>query len=218
MNICMIPVRKGSQRLAKKNYLQLNGKAVYEIAIEKALSVNLFDKVVLNTDDPNLESAVTKFDIDFYLREPRLASSEATSEMVVLDFFKKYKCNRVFWLNTVSPLQTIEDIKNFFNKTIDDDVQSSVAVSKHQVHVTFKGQPINFDWDQNFAKTQDMTPVLSFNYSMMSWHKDEIEMLEGGQLFNDSTMMIESSIWSSILLKSKEDFDLIEKLATISPN
>ena len=63
-----------------------------------------------------------------------------------------------------------------------------------------------------------MTPVLSFNYSMMSWHKDEIEMLEGGQLFNDSTMMIESSIWSSILLKSKEDFDLIEKLATISPN
>lgn len=218
MNICMIPVRKGSQRLAKKNYLQINGKAVYEIAIEKALSVNLFDKVVLNTDDPILESVVKKFGIDFYLRESQLASSEATSEMVVLDFFKQYNCDRVFWLNTVSPLQTINDIKNFFNQTIDDNASSSVAVSKHQVHATFKGEPINYEWDQNFAKTQDMTPVLSFNYSMMSWHKNEIEMLENGQLFNDSTTMIESSIWSNILLKSKQDFDLIEKLSAVSPN
>ena len=63
-----------------------------------------------------------------------------------------------------------------------------------------------------------MTPVLSFNYSMMSWHKNEIEMLESGQLFNDTTTMIESSIWSNILLKSKEDFDLIEKLSAVSPN
>ena len=215
MNICMIPVRKGSQRLAKKNYLQINGNTVYEMAIEKALSVKLFDKVVLNTDDPTLESVVAKFGIDFYLRESILASSEATSEMVVLDFFKQYDCDRVFWLNTVSPLQTLSDIKNFFNKTIDENASSSVAVTKHQVHASFKGKPINFDWDENFAKTQDMTPVMSFNYSMMSWHKSQIEMLANGQLFNDLTMMIESSIWSSILLKTKRDFDLIEKLATI---
>ena len=90
-----------------------------------------------------------------------------------------------------------------------------MAVTKHQVHASFKGKPINFDWDENFAKTQDMTPVMSFNYSMMSWHKSQIEMLANGQLFNDLTMMIESSIWSSILLKTKRDFDLIEKLATI---
>ncbi|MEC7479798.1 MAG: hypothetical protein VX562_02585 [Pseudomonadota bacterium] len=211
----MIPVRKGSQRLAKKNYLQINGNTVYEMAIEKALSVKLFDKVVLNTDDPTLESVVSKFGIDFYLRESILASSEATSEMVVLDFFKQYDCDRVFWLNTVSPLQTLSDIKNFFNKTIDENASSSVAVTKHQVHASFKGKPINFDWDENFAKTQDMTPVMSFNYSMMSWHKSQIEMLANGQLFNDLTMMIESSIWSSILLKTKRDFDLIEKLATI---
>lgn len=218
MNICMIPVRRGSQRLAKKNYLQINGNAVYELAIEKALAVNLFDKVVLNTDDPSLESVVSKFGIDFYLRGAKLASSEATSELVVLDFFNQYNCDRVFWLNTVSPLQTLTDIENFFNKTIDGNASSSVAVSKHQVHATFKGEPINYDWNQKFAKTQDMTPVLSFNYSMMSWHKNKKEMLANGQLFNDSTTMIETSMWSSILLKTAEDFDLIEKLAVIAPN
>ena len=68
MNFCMIPVRMGSQRLAKK-LPKINDKAIYEIAIEKALSLNLFDKIVLNTDDSSLESVVSKFGIDFYLRE-----------------------------------------------------------------------------------------------------------------------------------------------------
>ena len=218
MNICMIPVRKGSVRLAKKNYLKINGKAIYEIAIEKALSVNLFDKIVLNTDDPSLESVISDFGVDFYLRDSELASSEATSEMVVLDFFKKFHCERVFWLNTVSPLQTLEDVKNFYHNTIDNNCPSSVAVTKHQVHANFKKLPVNYDWKENFAKTQDMIPVLCFNYSMMSWHKSVVTMLQNGQLFNESTEMIESSVWSNFLLKSEEDFSLIEKLASVVPN
>ena len=174
-------MRQGSVRLAKKNYLKLNGEAIFEIAVRKALAVQLFDKIVLNTDDPSLESAASKLGVDFYLRPAELASSEATSEMVVLDFFETYDCERVFWLNTVSPLQTIEDIKTFFYHTINENCSSSVAVTKHQVHTTFKTLPLNYKWDENFAKTQDMDPVMCFNYSMMSWCKSEIKMLKNGQ-------------------------------------
>ena len=35
MNICMIPVRKGSERLAKKNYLKIDRFTVLEIALNK---------------------------------------------------------------------------------------------------------------------------------------------------------------------------------------
>ena len=35
MNICMIPVRKGSQRLAKKNYLKINGKQFMKLLLKK---------------------------------------------------------------------------------------------------------------------------------------------------------------------------------------
>ena len=217
MNICMIPVRQGSVRLPKKNYLKLNDKAIYQIAIEKALKVNLFDKIVLNTDDPNLEQEAFRLGVDFYLRDSNIASSEATSEMVVLDFFQKYDCERVFWLNTVSPLQTLSDIKNFFHQTLKENCLSSVAVTRHQVHATFKSHPINFNWKENFAKTQDMKPVTCFNYSMMSWHNTEKEFLKKGQLFNNSTKMIESSIWSNFLLKSHDDFLLIQKLSSVSP-
>lgn len=217
MNVCMIPVRMGSQRLARKNYLKINGLAIFEIAIKKALDVNLFDRVVLNTDDPSLEPIANRHGVDFFLREAEFASSDATSELVVLDFFRHYNCERVFWLNTVSPLQTLYDIQNFFYRTLSENASSSVAVTRHQVHAVAEGRPINFHWDEAFAKTQDLSPVFSYNYSMMCWHESEIKSLESGQLFGESTAMIESSLWSSILLKTKADFDLIEKLSTIAP-
>jgi CMP-N-acetylneuraminic acid synthetase len=217
MNICMIPVRQGSQRLAKKNYLKINGKAIYEIAIEKAIASNAFDKIVLNTDDSSLKNVKAKFGIDFYLRNSFLASSDATSEMVVLDFFNAFSCERVFWLNTVSPLQTLLDIKNFVSETISNECSSSVAVSTHNVHSYFDGSPLNYNWSENFSKTQDLKPVTCFNYSMMSWHKSFIKNLQKGQLFNETSLMIESSPWSNFLLKSKEDFDLIESLERVAP-
>ena len=41
MNICMIPVRKGSERLAKKNYLKIDRFTVLEIALNKAIKLSL---------------------------------------------------------------------------------------------------------------------------------------------------------------------------------
>ena len=84
MNICMIPVRKGSQRLAKKNYLRINNTSIYEIAIKKALESNVFDRVVLNTDDIELKDSAYNLGIDFYLRNKVLSSSKATSDIVVI--------------------------------------------------------------------------------------------------------------------------------------
>ena len=116
MNICMVPVRKGSVRLAKKNYLKIGKYTVLEIALLKAIESNVFDRIIVNTDDSELEEVSSKIGVDFYLRRNKLASSEATSDQVVLDFFENIDGDRVFWLNTVSPLQTINDIKNFVNK------------------------------------------------------------------------------------------------------
>ena len=47
MNICMVPVRQGSVRLAKKNYLKIGEFSVFEIALLKAIKSNVFDYVKL---------------------------------------------------------------------------------------------------------------------------------------------------------------------------
>ena len=218
MNICMVPARKGSVRLAKKNYLKVSEFTILEIALIKALKCQAFDRIVVNTDDPELEEISLRIGVDFYLRPSNLGSSEATSDQVVLDFFENNKGSKVFWLNTVSPLQTIGDIKNFVKIADDDNWKSGITYSAMQVHALLGDQPLNFQWENGFARTQDLKPVKCFNYAMMGWSREMMTMLAKGQLFDENTCMVESSKWSSFLLKNKEDMDLITMLSKAAPD
>ena len=69
------PVRKGSQRLKKKNYQKINKYTVLELTIIKALKSKVFDNIVINTDDIKLNKVAKNFGIDFYLRSSKLANS-----------------------------------------------------------------------------------------------------------------------------------------------
>lgn len=218
MNICMIPVRQGSVRLAKKNYLKIGKHTVLEIALLKAKESKVFDEIVINTDDPDLEDTASNLDVKFYLRDKNLASSEATSDQVVLDFFHNHPADKVFWVNTVSPLQTIEDIKQFVNASLESDWKSGVSINPAQVHVMFEKEPLNFDWKNGFARTQDLKAVNLFNYAMMGWHREMTEKLSSGQLFDQHTKLITSSRWSSFLLKNEEDMQLIKSLSKVAPD
>ena len=218
MNICMVPVRKGSVRLPKKNYLKIGEFTVLEIALLKAIHSKVFDRIVVNTDDPTLEEVTSRMGVDFYQRNEDLASSHATSDQVVLDFFDNNDGDRVFWLNTVSPLQTIGDIENFVKIGQEANWKSGVSINPTRVHVLFRNNPLNFKWEDGFARTQDLNPVKCFNYAMMGWHRKMTKKLAIGQLFDEKTRLVESSRWSSFLLKNKDDMELITKLSEVAPN
>jgi len=218
MNICMIPARKGSERLAKKNYLKIGDLTVLEIALQKAIKSNVFDRIVVNSDDPNLEEISDKHGVNFYLRPSDLASSDATSDQVVLDFLNNYEGKKFFWVNTVSPLQTISDIQNFVKTAMEDSWKSGVSYTLSQVHAMYDGNPLNFQWENGFARTQDLKSIKLFNYAMMGWSRDMIDLLSQGQLFDKNTHLVESSKWSNFLLKKKEDMDLITMLSKAAPD
>ena len=218
MNICMVPVRLGSVRLARKNYLKIGHFTVLEITLLKAIQSKIFDRIVINTDDPMLQKVAYKMGVDFYLRKENLASSYATSDQVVLDFFNNNDGDRVFWVNTVSPLQTITDIKNFVEIAQDLNWQSGVSVNTPQVHAVFDSHPVNFEWKNGFARTQDLKGAKCFNYAMMGWHRKMKKKLMNGQLFDERTILVESSRWSSFLLKNNVDMELIKRLSKLAPD
>ena len=218
MKICMVPVRKGSERLAKKNYLKIGQYTVLEIALLKALKCKAFDRVIINTDDPELEEVASKYGVNFYLRSKYLASSQATSDQVVLDFINHHEGDQFYWLNTVSPLQTVSDIKNFVNISEENNWESGVTFNKSQVHLVYDNAPLNFEWENGFARTQDLKHVKCFNYAMMGWSRKMISKLSDGKLFDGETTLVESSKWSGYLLKNKDDLELITMLAKVAPD
>tara|TARA_B100000780_G_C21030929_1_gene413361 strand:- start:86 stop:760 length:675 start_codon:yes stop_codon:yes gene_type:complete len=218
MNTCIIPVRKNSQRLKKKNYQKIGKFTVLELAIIKALKSKVFDNIVINTDDIKLKKIAHNFGVNFYLRDPNLANSTATSDQLVLDFFKNYETDRVFWVNTASPLQTVNDIRKFVLNFIKKSRISSVSANNFQLHSYYKNMPINFIKKKGFARTQDLKPIQVINYAMMGWHKSCVEFLINGELFSKKNFIYESSKWSGILLKNKEDLEIVRALYPIAPD
>lgn len=52
--MCIIPARKGSKRLPRKNLLLYRNKPLVQIAVENALNSDLFESVILNSDDVDI--------------------------------------------------------------------------------------------------------------------------------------------------------------------
>ena len=63
---------------------------------------------------------------------------------------------------------------------MDDGWKSGVSYSLSQVHALYDGNPLNFKWENGFARTQDLKSVKFFNYAMMGWSREMIDLLSQG--------------------------------------
>ena len=56
MKICILPARGGSKRITRKNIKDFCGKPIIYYPITEAIKSNIFDKVVVSTDDNEIAS------------------------------------------------------------------------------------------------------------------------------------------------------------------
>jgi CMP-N-acetylneuraminic acid synthetase len=214
--IAVIPARSGSKRLVKKNYRMFNSRNLVEIARDKCLEADVFDKVVISSDDPFFEGLVNCKNVEFLLRSNDLASDNATTDMVVDFFFQKFpRCESLLWVNSVSPLQSIQDIKNCSLMLNAPDVDCIMAVNTLYQHCCLKGEPINFDPLNSFEATQDLDPIVRYVYSCMGWNREAYQKnrKEGFQgLFPGKVALVEVSKLAGMLIKYEEDFLLCSKI------
>ena len=128
--IAVIPVRAGSKRLPKKNYKSFNSRTLVEIARDKCLAANIFEKVIISSDDLFFEELVNCKEVEFTKRSDHLADDNATTDMVIDFFFEELPfCESILWVNSVSPLQSIQDIKNCGVRLHDPNVDCVMAIN-----------------------------------------------------------------------------------------
>ena len=155
----MIPARIGSTRFKKKNLAILNGKPMIAYAIEASLKSNIFDKIIVNTDDVIFKNIVEKYkNVEFYIRPKYLGGSEIKSDDVVIDFIKKHPCDILVWQNPIAPLQDIQDIKGSVEFFLKNNLDALFTTKKEQVQAIYNNKPINFKLSDKFEQTQNGDP------------------------------------------------------------
>ena len=216
MNIvAMIPARVGSERLKMKNLALLDGHPLISYAIEAAKSSGVFNRIILNSDGAIFKTIAERYGIECYIRPEKLGSSDTKSDDVVFDFMQQYQSDIVAWVNPISPLQTGEEVRSVIEHFIEQELDSLITVADQQVHCVYQDEPINFGVNEIFAKTQDLTPVQPFVYSIMMWRtKTFMEAFgrQGYALLCGKLGYFPVSKKSSVIIKTDEDLIIAESI------
>lgn len=84
MNLAVIPARGGSKRIPRKNILPFYGKPMIAWPIEIAIKCQLFDKIIVSTDDSEIASIAVALGAEVpFLRPAELADDQVGLTPVV---------------------------------------------------------------------------------------------------------------------------------------
>lgn len=93
--VALIPARGGSKRLPGKNIRPFFGHPMLAYAIASAFNSNLFEHVIVSTDDPTIGRVAEWYGAEYLPRPPELATDEATLIGVALHVLETLKARGV---------------------------------------------------------------------------------------------------------------------------
>ena len=114
--IAVIPARKNSKEIKKKNLIKLNGLPLISYSIDYAKKSKLIDRVFVSTDGNNIASVSKKFGSEVIMRPKNLCTDTIMPDYAVMhaiDYVKKilnYNFDYVVFLQPTTPLRQLGEL------------------------------------------------------------------------------------------------------------
>ena len=130
--LAVIPARKGSKRLPRKNILPLNGKPLICYTIEAALQSRYIDHTVVSSDDEEVLGLSREYDgVQALKRSVELATDTASSVDVILDTVQQVQgYDYIVLLQPTSPLRGKNEIDEAIELLMQKDADGIISVTQ----------------------------------------------------------------------------------------
>lgn len=143
--LAVIPARGGSKGIPKKNIKLMAGKPLITYSIESAIKSAYINKIIVSTDDIEIEDVAINSGVDVIKRPENLAKDDSPTIETVLHVLKllkntSYKPDLIILLQPTSPLRTEEDIDKSIEIFTNNDCKSVISVCEieHSPYWSFK--------------------------------------------------------------------------------
>lgn len=168
-NLCIIPARGGSKRIPRKNIVDFLGKPLISYSIENALNSQIFDEVIVSSDDEEIIEVALKFGAKIpFKRSTHLSDDYASSTAVIQDAIQILQkqgqnYNHVCCLYATAPLISADILKQAFENFIQNKSQFlfSACEFNYPIQRAFyldeKRQVYMFDEKHYQSRSQDLT-------------------------------------------------------------
>lgn len=126
-NLCIIPARGGSKRIPRKNIKAFLGKPILAYSIETAQKTELFDEIMVSTDDEEIAHVARQYGASVpFMRSAETANDFATTADVLKEVIEKYhEMGQIFdnfcCFYATAPLVQSKDVVSAFERLQDSD-------------------------------------------------------------------------------------------------
>ena len=133
-NLCIIPARGGSKRIPRKNIKNFLGKPIIAYSIEAAIKSNLFEKVMVSTDDEEIAAIAREYGAEVpFLRSKENSDDFATTVDVLVEVIENYerdeqKFDNLCCVYPTAPFVTSKRLKDSYKEFKNGDHDSLFPV------------------------------------------------------------------------------------------
>ena len=159
----MIPARLGSQRVKKKNLRLIDNKPLIQYIIDSVNKCKIFDSIYLNSESDIFKKIAKKNKINFYKRKKVFSSNSSTNDEFALDFVNNIEGDVLVQVLPTSPLISSDEINDFVKYFKNNNLDTLISVSNHQIASIYKNKPINFNRLKKSTVPKNDTCSVVFN-------------------------------------------------------
>lgn len=225
-NLAIIPARGGSKRIQKKNIKKFLGTPMLELTIKKLVSCDIFDKIVVSTDDHEISKIAQDQGAEVpFLRSSHLAEDNVPTAPVIADMLAKYTNDKFDYCCCVyscTPLLEIEDFTLSFDFFIKQEASFCYTVAEFP-HPTQRALRIKDNGRLQFVQPEhELTPTqnlerLLHDCGQFYWGKSK-SWLGGAKMHSYNAVGYELPSWKAIDIDTEEDWSRAELMFEVINN
>ncbi|MBI5807006.1 MAG: pseudaminic acid cytidylyltransferase [Ignavibacteriales bacterium] len=196
--IAIIPARGGSKRIPRKNIKDFLGKPIIAYSIEAAFASDLFDEVMVSTDDPEIAEVARKYGAKVpFIRSKKNSSDFATTADVLIEVLGEYKkigeeFDYLCCIYSTAPFITAEKLKNSFNLMFEKDADAVIPVVKFSYPIQralriSKNYHLEYLWPENINKRSQDLEETYHDSGQFYWIKSR-KIFQSRQLLQKKTI------------------------------
>jgi pseudaminic acid cytidylyltransferase len=194
-NICIIPARGGSKRIPKKNIKDFLGRPIISYAIESALRSNLFDEVMVSTDDQEIAQVALYYGAKVpFLRTTKNADDFSTTTDVLIEVLNEYmkKGNYFSYACCLYPTTPLLNVKKL------EDAYKIIMENKFETVLTV--QSFSFPIQRAFYKNDELVTWVEPKHALLRSQDLPKTYHDSGQFY---FFKVSAFLESKILINTK---------------
>jgi pseudaminic acid cytidylyltransferase len=225
MNIAIIPARGGSKRIPRKNIKEFCGKPMIAWSIEAAKASDLFDRIIVSTDDTEIAEVAKQWGAEVpFVRPDELSDDYAgTTEVIshatqwILD--QGMDVTAVCCIYATAPFVQVTDLRRGLEALNSGDWDYAFTVTDFAAPIfrsfkqTSKGG-IEMFFPEHFTRRSQELPNALHDAGQFYWGRPAA-WLKGKRIFDRYSKPVVIPRWRVQDIDTQDDWERAEILAPI---